>query len=283
MPWQPAHQNHAIERVSLTFQFKEEIPTRHWRDLLEAVTTRMPGLGFATRLDLNFTQSVLGQAPSPVAMSGRQVGGVVGMAVRPAMVGSGRLFQSNEGPEVREQISLQRNQVTYSATQYQRWSALRNRMIDSLGDAIDRALSLVDMDFVMLEYWDRFIFDGPISDVNYQELIRVDSRYLPSFASGRKGLWHSHVGYLDSLSLGSNRLINLNVDVFDQAMPNSQEAQRSVGIHSMSQDRVEPKSSPTTLVHAASTLDDLHTLLKVVLGDVISSEMAERISLNGEV
>jgi hypothetical protein len=57
---------------------------------------------------------------------------------------------------------------------------------------------------------------------------------------------------------------------------------RSVGIYSMGQDTMDTPS-PLASSDTVAVVNDLHSILKEVLGDVILSEMAERIGLNGNV
>ncbi|HEX2554204.1 MAG TPA: hypothetical protein VHL98_10910 [Microvirga sp.] len=135
-----------------------------------------------------------------------------------------------------------------------------------------------------LEYWDRFVFDGPAHDVDYGSLLNSASGHLPKFGFETKGLWHSHVGYFAEPGLSSRRLINLNIDAFDVSRSigaplEAPEQLRSVGIYSMVQDDQGHRSLASGS-DTVSSLEEMHTILKLLLADVITRQAAERISLN---
>ena len=294
MRWHPAHEAHAIERVNLTFQFADAIPPKPWQALLSAISAELPKEGFGNSFDEHEPSST----PMPVA-PGRQphiVPGGLGplgqfgmLAGMPPIqfVVSGRTFQALNGAEVREEVQLHRRRLAYSATIYNGWEAHRGRALMLLGPYLDRVLPLVSVQIVQLEYWDRFVFDGPASEAAFGELLREGSRYLPNFAFGVDQLWHSHVGHFMPASSGVRRLINVNVDVIDLLdavpaglPPGAPALQRSAGVYTMAQDTLDEGLSPNDTAGMVSTLDELHTILKAVVGDVITAEAADRISLN---
>jgi hypothetical protein len=128
-----------------------------------------------------------------------------------------------------------------------------------------------------------------MDEVNYKELLRPDSQYLPSFAFSTKENWHSHVGYFVPVQQSSKRLVNINVDMIDLTETSSSGSinvpvqRRSAGIYSMAQDRVDPTVSPADFAGMTSILQELHTILKKVFSELITDEAQQRISLNAEV
>ena len=293
MRWRPAHEAHAIELSSATFQFGEPVPAKLWLALLEDISTKASSSGFNVRFDgvefgiefrmppatpeLQFPGQV---SPLPSAMPG----GVVPLPIPSTDdVPTGRILRATDGGGFREQLQLHRGHFTYTLSRYVGWSSFADRVRNLLAPALDRVLQLVNLSIVKLEYWDRFIFAGPASEAKYDELLRVGSCYLPGFPADTTELWHSHVGLFVPSGTSSRRLINLNVDVIDladSAGPSQPPVpQRSVSVYSMAQDALPPGNSPGAYDEAACTLDDLHGVLKKVFAEVITSEAAQRIAL----
>lgn len=283
MRWQPAHEAHAIERVSLTFQFDEPIHSKPWQSLLAAASLDLPKQGFNAISDHH--ELPLAQIVSPAGSRGPAPGfAIPGQPIQLAV--TGRSFQVVNGGQVREEVLLLRNQFTHATLLYNGWASHRSRVLALLGGYIERALTLVNLQLVKLEYWDRFLFDGDPEDVDYGSLLRRGSRHLPGFPFGMDQLWHSHVGYFVN-SGASQRLVNVNVDAFDVAESPAPDQppvrRRTVGIHTMAQDTMGPDPSLTVQNGVGSTLEALHTTLKETFADVITPEASERISLNARV
>lgn len=290
MPWKPAHEAHAIERASVTFQFVEAVPSKLWQSMLNRTTLEYQGKGFnsiAEGLEFNFNPLVAGQAMALPA------GGMLGWAEAAPQVigghipalpgGSARTFRALVGNQVREEVSLSQSRLSYSSAHYDRWKSFEERIYDLLEPLLDSALQVTNLSIIKMEYWDRFVFEGPPTQADYREVLRSDSKYLPSFFFETNELWHSHVGHFIPDREHVKRLININIDALDVAdiqPPTS--SRRSIGIYSMGQDTFESTLS-LALPEAKNTLDSLHVILKNALANVILPEMAERIGLNGKI
>jgi uncharacterized protein (TIGR04255 family) len=288
MNWQLAHQDHAIERVSISFQFTEPLPSKLWQSMLSAAETGFQDLGFAGMPgEPGFVlppPGIQGQPGFEIVIQG-------GNAVFGLPLGGqgGRTFRVTAGNEVTEEVSLTRARFAYTATIYEGWTRFRNRSQSLLGRYLDEALSMVGMNLIKMEYWDRFVFDGPPERADYEAILRSDSRHVPHFYSSTNELWHSHVGYFADPGSSQRRLVNVNVDVLDLLQRVEADTQapnaprRSVGIYSMVQDTLGAESAPAGGHACVSTLEEMHTILKGVLLDVINDEVAQRISLNAGV
>jgi uncharacterized protein (TIGR04255 family) len=266
MRWIPAHKDHAIERVAASFRFAEGVPSKPWQTMLAAATVSFQQLGFNSTSDV------------PVGFGQP----IPGMQI---LTTPGRIFRVITGNEVHEEVTLAPSGLVYSTVLYDSWGRYRDRALELLAPPLDRALQVVNLGSLKLEYWDRFVFDGPPEEADYSELLQSESQHLPSFSFRTNRLWHSHVGYFVQPGSSQSRLINLNVDVLDliDAQPKSTDTspvtRRSVGIYSMAQDSIEESHSPSNAVGTTSTVDEMHAILKQVLADVISDKAAQRISL----
>jgi len=266
MSWQPAHKAHAIERVSITFVFESELPSKQMDRLLNAVAAIAPSQGMTTisedhELDLT-------AAAQPIA----------GMNFAPSQsVPIGKTFQSVINGQTREAAAIHNKQFSYISTNYIRWADFRQRVDNIVGSVLSTALESAYLDSLKIEYWDRFVFSGDIDKCRYGELLK-ESKYSPGFIGGQEGLFHSHVGFFADSGKSLRRLVNLNLDAVD-LRGTSGRTYRSVGIYTMVQDSFTHEGAPVNAAAALSTSDVMHDILKGILVDVISSTMADRISL----
>lgn len=285
MRWRPAHRAHAIERVSMSLFFAEPIASKPWTKLLNSASADLQRQGFNAAIDEHEMIQAAGNSPVRQQPFGLQVNlGMVGSSANFPV--SGRNFQVVTGTQIREEVHIHRNRFSYIAMNYERWTNFRARSFSLIGSYITTALQAVNIQGAQLEYWDRFVFEGPLNEVAYDELIRRGSSHVPSFPFDTDQLWHSHAGYFKPRSDGVRRLVNVNVDAIDvlETRPDAPPAEapllkRSLGFYSMAQDTLPPEPAITETPGALSTLDDLHATLKEVFADVITSEAADRISL----
>lgn len=277
MRWTPAHEAHAIERVSMTVSFNEQAASKTWPSLIATLSSKLHELGFSSQI------AATGVPPGFLGIGQPLAQIVVGPAGVTQSFGEGRTFQIVEGNTLREDIQFFRDRVLYSATRYVGWSGFFSRYRELLGSEVDLLLTSMSPAIVQLEYWDRFNFQGPQNEVAYEELFAPNSRYLPHFARDARDLMHSHVGFFADSPEGHKRLININVDSVDlmQMTENGQpEPKRSVGVYTLAQDRItSDRGREFDAAGLTSTFDQQHTILKDVIGDVINSAMADRISL----
>jgi len=286
MRWKLAHEDHAIERASLSFHFKEPMPSKPWHGLVTEASQLFPKKGFLVS-SREFTSQLI--------LAGPQTDGSAPNFPYPQPLPEvvGWMFRAVAGVQIREELAIRRNQFVYTTILYDRWSNFKGRIVDLLWWALNQALPLVDVEAVKLEYWDRFNFVGVPSEAAYREILRAESRYIPSFPLDDGELWHSHIGFFTAPGASARRLINLNVDVLDLVSAATQgsstpsegseqpEPQRSVGIYSMAQDTVNAEKIQTSAA-IEPILDEMHGVLKGVLADVITDEAARRISLDPE-
>lgn len=288
MQWLPAHEAHAIERVSLTFHFAEALPAKPFQVLLEQASSIIHAAGFSGGAD----EHELSGGPQVTPLGGPGIGFQIsigpradlGMTTAPKMVVAGRTFQMHVDGQLREEIELRRSHFVHTSQIYGGWEAHRSRVMSLIGESLNRALPLTNLAAIKMEYWDRFVFDGLPMDAVYGDLLQLGSRYLPNFPRGSNQLWHSHVGFF--VPGADRRLVNINVDAVDVTMvpafnepPGPPQQRRSVGLYTLVQDSIAPAASPGNAEGTISTLEALHTTLKEEFAAVITAEAADRISL----
>ncbi|POR40514.1 TIGR04255 family protein [Methylobacterium sp. V23] len=288
MRWQPAHETHAIERVTVSFMFAEPISTKPWQTLLALASRELLRQGYqaapdAATIPQNINQNNPGFAQliinigTPQAVAGNVAG----------QMPNSRTFSLIDAGEARDEIVISRGFFLITTSYYRGWADFRARIASVFDVHLNLALNTVNISAIKMEYWDRFVSSEPTEMVDYSDILNRNSKYIPSFGFETGGLWHSHVGVFGNPGSSELRLINLNVDVVDiheaQAVDGPSDApaqRRSVGIYSMVQDTLKPSAPLESAEGAHSTLDEMHTILKLVLADAITGEAADRIALN---
>ena len=110
---------------------------------------------------------------------------------------------------------------------------------------------------------------------NSFEVINAKSEHLTEAVAAKKGSFHVHTGWFDSLTKNKRRLTNLNIDVADVNVGTKSEKRDGIGILSMAQ----IDCFNATVTDPAVDLDELHAYLKSMLANLLSPEAANRISL----
>lgn len=274
MPWSPAHEAHAIERVSASIFFSEAVPTKGWAVISAKAQVAFQNAGFTT---------ITPPIATPVPGLGQPFQIMIGPNGVQTAGGEGRIYQVLDGVDLREEVHLFRDRLVYNATRYAGWASFWGRIESLILPLFEDFNALVNPSIAKLEYWDRFNFDGNPSDVNFRELISPISKYMPAFLAESTDLVHAHIGYFDAAPAGHKRLVNANADAIDLMVPSSEgelKPVRSLGLYSLVQDQLtQDRGSVFGKPELISTFDELHTTLKDVVGDIITSDMADRISL----
>ena len=113
-----------------------------------------------------------------------------------------------------------------------------------------------------LEYFDRFVFQGPLNEASPKGLLVKDIMpLLPKEAAEGSELWHIHRGWYEKA--GSSRLlVNQNFDIQD-GISAAGAATRTLSLYSKVEKAAH--SNPIDLKNFGSDLEELHALSRLVL------------------
>lgn len=273
MIWRPVRENHAIERVAISFSFEDEITLKTFTVIQNVVSRYSMEHGFV-RIE-NATPPV-GAFHHVVQIQFQP--GSEPILRRPEFI----TFRRDRDGHMQDEIVILKNGIVFSSSTYSRWDMYKQKCRDFIGPALQLFFETTNLITIKLEYWDRFNFKGHATEAEYGMALNARSRHLPKMYLEGSELWHSHVGYFQSGSLGQKQLINANVDVVDLALAGAvgpAEPVRSIGIYTMAEDRHFPAEPVTDQAKMWGCADELHRALKVVLGDLINQELADAISL----
>jgi uncharacterized protein (TIGR04255 family) len=263
--FEPLFGSHAIERCGVTITFSEALPSKVFQRVLDQAQTRLraagiegvgpaPGQGFAIQIDM------ASGSTTPLA------------GPRPAIFAS---------PDKATQFIIAPNSLTARTTNYVRWTPFAGQMEELMLPLIGVYSDVVSMTNVQLDYVDRFLWTGDWTNFDWRLLLRPDAGFLAAQASEGHRLWHTHSGWFEEKAEG-RQLVNVNIDLQDFTRSDGTSVP-SVTILTLMREDV-PLEVPR-LEDAASIqtcLEQLHNELKTLLGQIITTAMADRISLSAQ-
>ncbi len=220
MSWLPLGPEHAIERVRFEVRFGEALPKKAVEQIGLKHDAKTTETRFGVRQEQQITNLVVGPR-GPKVPSGNAGNEVGWLSTRVAGVGNA----------VVEALTLQNSLLSYESGDYRGWTKALTRFQSVCGDLLDEAGKLVNAASVTLEYTDRFVFQGEVSQARPDGLVDAAIlALLPESALSGRELWHVHRGWFETL--GDDRcLINQNFDAQQGAINFNKEA-RSIQIFS---------------------------------------------------
>jgi uncharacterized protein (TIGR04255 family) len=152
----------------------------------------------ALTLQLNMSPGQVPTAPVP------ELGGIVFDYINPTGLSA-------------RALTVAQNSVTYSTQTYTRWAEfwpLADRLISTTAAHIAKTNPVAAF---VLEFHDRFQWNGEPDAMDFKLLLRADSPYIPANFLSQHGLAHSTHGWLSRDEAASTvRIDNVNVIVADQ-------------------------------------------------------------------
>lgn len=268
LSWGPVHFEHAIERMRIELRFSEPLT----RKLVHQLGLRFDERRVETRFEPRAEQKVfkVSQGPlGPVLETGTDTNEVGWIARRSATKDNVPL----------EAVSLENSELAYESTDYKSWSKALARYQSVCGPLAEVAGALVNASAMVLEYTDRFVFDGAAdtaepAGILSSGLVEVLSE---SAKSGRE-LWHVHRGWFEDL--GSFKcLINQNCDAQEGT---TQQGRKARSVQIITKCELRATKLGIEITDAFAQLPSLHSRSKQVLASGITEGLARQIGLKEE-
>lgn len=254
MAWRPLHSQHAIERVRLILQFKEQVPAKVARMMSETLAGMRHGL----------------RMNGPTPMHGIGVSMVMSDAgIQPQaqhMTNGWRFDRNASNMEPLEAIVFDGGNLTYETTEYQRWDTFKRRTKKIMHDILQIALQSMDIQSVSIEYIDRFMFDGKATEAKVTDLLTVANSMIHGDAATGKHLWHIHRGWFEDFN-GGKVLINQNFEAQEGLLAGKTAPTRSLQLLTKAELRAD--SFDLSAEKYEETLESLHYLTKSYFKDAI--------------
>lgn len=251
--FEPAHEAHAIDKVSVSITFSSFILGAPWLAVIFAAAA------FSSDHDLTYVVDPLPNDAMPGSPAGISFSNM-----------------SSDGKPLVELI-LYRNEIKINSYSYIRWKGFIEFIQDVSNSILTQCPNDIPVYQITLEYWDRFISVTPTDP--WSQVFAPGGR-LPDLSVREHGPWHAYLGWFEPFD-AHRVLINVHVDTLDQSEPSGGPL-RSAFIYTMVALRFEA-GTPTIqaiLASQANELGRLHDLSKCVTGMLLTEEMQNRISLS---
>lgn len=202
-------------------------------------------------------------------------------AVSPQQVSStgeciGYKFTKQSSISPSRTLQITKDSCLYVVQDYTRWKSVFSDVLLAYSE-VSEHLVKAPVAALGLQYTDVFHWRADPEHLNLVEVLDAESGLVPTSALKRKGLWHSHHGYLEDRSSPADHsaLENVNVDIVDNG------GQRSVAIVTSHQARLQRPLYTAESLHSSLEMfyESLHDQNKVLLGKLLTSEVKSKIKL----
>lgn len=270
MGWSPLTPSHAIERVRMLVQFRQDVPEK----LASQAAHLVSKVAAETRLN--------GPVPVQGFTLGFQVApdGITRLAAPQSSPSGWQFVRMSSSGQPLEVLQLRGNQILYETTEYRNWSAFQQRHAKVIAPATKVTSDALDVELVSLEYVDKFRFLGDPSRAAPRDLlVGIDAQVHPDASSGRS-MFHVHRGWYEASASG-DLLINLNLDAVDVLTDPQKQLERWISVTTKAEARA-PMFQIETLP-MEDLLDFLHKATGKYFRETIHPSMLAEVGIQGAV
>ena len=263
MPWAPASEQHAIDRVRVLLELASPLSQKFLGRLALILDENRQALGLNPRSEVLTDQVAVVPGPQgPSVQSQRLVGWQ---------------FTKTDGAtsSPKEYISVNTAGLVYESLEYDNWKTFSDRFSVFSELLVSEIAIVADVRSISIEYYDRFVFQGPISDAAARNLLSNQiSSSLTESVLDRAELFHLHRGWFH-IRDGFRFLANHNIDAQDEQTPHG-DTLRVVSMLSKV-DLREPKNSD--MDDLIGTLTAMHRLANEIFRNSLSEEMVQKVGM----
>lgn len=266
MTWRPINPAHAIERVRFVMKFGQSVPAKIARQMSESIAkqsneTRLEGPQEISAVNIGFH----------VAPDGKPI-----ITTPTAKVPGWQFARLSSNGLPLEIVALEDDKVIYETTSYRRWETFMQRFDRVVAPVVALGVQSLDVDLVSIEYFDRFLFDGPRQKALPADLlVGIDNILHPDAASGRT-MWHYHRGWFEQSGVG-DVLVNQNIDAVDTAQPETGEPVRTINLLTKAEARSANCNVDGTPI--VDLLDSLHEVTKRYFVQAVQPSMLNSVGI----
>lgn len=269
MSWRPLHDLHAIEKARLRIRFDNDkrIPPKVVKSIADDLDKRRSQLGFdssSPHTGAQFGFRIVDGRPEVASETRESVGRTYNRTV-------------SNGATV-EGLVIDPDEIVFETAEYGRWDLFFERFRSVSGYALKSALSVTDATHLIVEYVDRFIFDGAPEKADPSLILLGLEGALHEEALSGKSLWHLHRGWFEDLN-GHPLLINQNLDAQMGQRPD-QSSVRSVQIYTKAEYAVGSRSLDENAINA--DLEALHKRNNQVFSSRLTQAARDMVNIREE-
>ncbi len=264
----PLHEAHAIEQVAFVIQMDGFLTIDEFnsvRTASEHFKDELPGF----------------EEAQPILFIGQQTNPNGAPLARTNIFR--RKFSSDGAIEL--ELGIQPNGLTFRTTRYTRW----NDVWQAASKKLEALYPLCSVGrrpaAIALNYVDKFVSGGLPTNAKVDQLLKVGGKYVANHVISANDLWHSHTGIFLQPKPHVKRLLNINLDCLEENA--SSGPRRAVAITTSLTDMLNqpgykevPHTRDGDWPYICETIQELHSVNKVVISEILSEEMSKRIALN---
>jgi uncharacterized protein (TIGR04255 family) len=265
MDWEPAHADHSIDSVNVSFTFAEPIDTDAFDEVVIAVRRAATVHNFSKRIE---SQEPADQ-PSLPTVPGQPINLSINLGTMMRRVA----FQRPAEDVVASEFSIGSKSLTMWTVRYRRWVNFFAELAD-LFSAVDSVWPLsARVKTIRLQYVDRFV-SIPGGASHFEVIAREMPNFLVIPQRDPTAAFHVHNGWFDYDTLPGVRILtNINIDSGD--VRNQPNGQRFVTFLTL----MQYESLYSFLQDPLDQTAALHRGLKNLFRQLISPEAAARVGL----
>ena len=269
MVWRPLNPNHAIERAKVTLIFSQDVP--------DLARSKVMASFDARRADLDFGAVSLIQG----AMFSFQFGQAApaGIQQAPGAVLGWQFARAAAPGLALEVVEMNGGQMSYESSEYSRWAFFIERLQKVWGDMPDFLGDIVSRKVTVLEYVDRFIYDGDPKQADVRQVLGDVADVIPEQAASGNRLWHIHRGWFEDLS-GEDVLVNVNLGTQDGILGQDGQVLRS--LEGLTRVELRHGAGKDNISSLYADLEGLHQVANRTFARALSPEGRAMIGIEGQ-
>lgn len=270
---QPFAGTHAIQQVNFTFHWAPlpvSAPHGQAEACLTELSQAMLGLGLQNVAPINMMQIQM------------QAGGSVPVTMAPTVVHGfeGRLPSVSGAPGFVITANAL-DGLTVQVNSYTRWAPVVAKVLEMVRVLVPIAAKVVPLTRIGLQVVDSFYWNAPVEELPVEAILSRNSPWLAPHVFDSRTFWHCTHGYFESVALtGSVRqLNNVNVSVSGAA---DRPLLQAALVHMLELSEGEWwLREAADVQRLAEVLEHLHAGNKTAMGQLLSTEVTERVALWG--
>jgi uncharacterized protein (TIGR04255 family) len=264
LTWRPINPYHAIERARFAIAFSEPVPEKLQKTILQEVDFRRDELGFGQPNPLRGTSIAFQIGP----------GGPASLQQAAPVTGWQFMRQTDPGL-VQESLELNGAELSYQTTEYGRWALFMERLQSVLGDIPAKLGSVLSRRVTVLEYVDRFYFEGDPLESDATPMLGDLLSVLPTDVVAGESLWHIHRGWFEN-HRGKNVLVNINFGTEDGSVDGSKVVR---GLHGLTRVELRHVDENSDVGDLTADLEMLHEVANATFKRSLTQEARELVGM----
>lgn len=266
--FEPLHDAHSIDQVLFTIQFERPLSDEQLLNIRQTSLAKFKNSDhFPAIQDIQLFPFNVGIGIPMTAQNGFQ------------------LFRTGNDGILETELRVERNSVIFRTSRYTRWEEIWGKVNVYFQHVIP--LFTQDGNKLMgvgLSYYNKFLSRNETKKCKAKDLLNSQSKYLCTHLFENDDLWHNHTGAYIKINKEIKRLININIDSFDELSDNVQHRAIAIAIivtDLLNQPQYNPSifSDEDIIMKLKDKFHALHLCENDIFRDILNEKSAKRVGL----